>query len=106
MSQETESTNPPAERTTPRTDEKSLRASFPCKRPPTFEYIPADFARQLERELAAATERLERAEKVLEATNRVWFESKNGIGGEANEIRAMIRDALSARPTIQPGDPQ
>lgn len=56
---------------TPRTDKKSVRFSSLCA-PDDARWVPSNFARQLERELNAANERIKRLEN---AGNEVvyWF---------------------------------
>lgn len=51
---------------------------------------------QLRADLAAKGEESQRYRTALEATNRVFFESKRQIAGEANEVRSLINAALSA----------
>lgn len=52
---------------------------------------------QLRADLAAKGEESQRYRTALEATNRVFFESKRQIAGEANEVRSLINSALFVR---------
>ena len=73
---------------TPRTNQVSIRPQYGDE----WDWCRADFARQLERELNAANERIKRLEEAL-----TWYESKvsecNRYGPEGDAARdALAKD--------------
>lgn len=83
---------PSKERATPRTN--AVVCEFESKNPPYKELVTADFARQLERELAVAVEILATNEKYIEGEwfNRVTYKQQ---ARNAQEENARLRTALT-----------